>query len=61
VFPWLGVKDTEQVAELPLPVRVQLVALNVPVLSLCQLLTEPVGVLAVPPAVSVTVAVHVVG
>ena len=61
VFPWEGVKDTEQLAELPVPLSEQLVALKVPVLSLLQLLTVPVGMLVVPVDVSVTVAVHVAG
>ena len=61
VLPWEGVKVTEQVAELPVPLNEQLVALKVPLLSLLQLLTVPVGVLVESLDVSVTVAVHVVG
>jgi hypothetical protein len=55
------VKETEHDAEAPVPLSEQLVALKVPVLSLLQLFTVPDGVLVVPPDVSVTVAVHVVG
>ena len=61
VLLWDGVKVTEHVAELPAPLNEQLVALKVPLLSLLQLPTVPVGVLTVPLDVSVTVAVHVVG
>ena len=56
----LGVYVTEQVAELPEPERVQLVALKVPAPLLVKL-TVPVGVVFVPTSVSVTVAVQVVG
>ena len=55
----LGVKVTEQLAELPLPASVQLVGVKVPA-PLELKLTVPVGVLGVPPPVSVTVAVQVV-
>jgi|SRR5713226_9971887 len=55
----VGVYMTEQLAELPLPLSVQLVALNVPV-ELVVKLTVPVGVIAVPGLASVTVAVQVV-
>ncbi len=40
-------------------VSVQLAGVNVPVTPVCVKLTVPVGVLAVPAAVSATVAVHV--
>jgi len=51
---------TVQLAELPLPERVQMPPPpKVPLLSLVKL-TVPVGVLAVPPLVSLTVAVQVV-
>ncbi len=60
--PCDGVKATEQVAESPEPLSEQLAGVKVPLLSLLQLPTVPVGVLFVPFAdVSVTVAVHVVG
>jgi len=51
---------TEQPAVAPVPVRVQLVAPNVPSPFLVQP-TLPVGVIGVPAEVSVTVAVQVVG
>ena len=50
---------TEQLAELPLPARVQLAGVKVPA-PLEVKVTVPVGVLAVPAPVSVTVAVQVV-
>jgi len=50
---------TEQVAELPLPVSVQLELLKVPA-PLLPKLTVPVGVLLVPTPVSLTVAVQLV-
>jgi hypothetical protein len=49
----------EQLLEAVVPERVQVVALKAPEPVLFQV-TIPVGVLAVPCAVSVTVAVHVV-
>ena len=49
---------TEQLAEAPVPARVQLGALNVPARLLVKP-TVPVGVMAVPGEVSVTVAVQV--
>ena len=54
-----GVKVTEQLAELPVPLSVQLAAEKVP--PLFAKLTVPVGVMAVPGPVSVTVAVQLVG
>ncbi len=56
----VGVNVTEQLAEVPLPERVHLVGLNVPARLLLNL-TFPAGVIGVPPPVSVTVAVQVVG
>lgn len=55
----LGVYVTEQEDELPEPLSVQGLPLNVPALSEAKL-TVPVGVDAVPAAVSLTVAVQVV-
>ena len=55
----LGVYVTEQVAELPEPERVQLVALKVPAPLLVKL-TVPVGVVFVPASVSLTVAMQLV-
>jgi len=55
----VGVYVTEQLADGPAPVSVQLVELKVPEPLLVKL-TEPVGVLGVPVSVSVTVAVQVV-
>jgi hypothetical protein len=52
-----GVNMTEQVAVAPVPLRVQLVALNDPAPLLVKL-TVLLGVIAVPGEVSVTVAVH---
>jgi hypothetical protein len=50
------------VAEAPDPLSVQLApAEKLPLLGLTEKATVPPGVLAVPPAVSVTVAVQVVG
>ena len=54
-----GVKVTEQLAELPVPLSVQLAAEKVPPLFVK--LTVPVGVVATPGVVSVTVAVQLVG
>src|SRR2546428_12280874 len=56
----LGVYVTEQEDELPEPASVQGLPVKVPALSEAKL-TVPVGVDAVPVAVSVTVAVQVVG
>ena len=53
-----GVKVTEQLAELPVPLSVQLAAEKVPPLFVK--LTVPVGVVATPGVVSVTVAVQLV-
>ncbi len=55
----LGVNITEQLAEEPLPDRVQLVELNAPAKLLVHV-TIPVGVTGVPPPMSVTVTVQVV-
>ena len=55
----VGVKVTEQLAELPVPLSVQLAAEKVPPLFVK--LTVPVGVMVVPRPVSVTVAVQLVG
>src|SRR5437667_344411 len=55
----VGVKVTEQLAELPVPLSVQLAAEKVPPLFVK--LTVPVGVVATPEVVSVTVAVQLVG
>src|SRR2546425_420390 len=60
VPPALRVYLPAQLAELPLPKSVQLVALKVPAPLLLKL-TVPVGVLFVPTSVSATVAVQVVG
>jgi hypothetical protein len=49
-----------QVAVAPLPARLHGVGLNVSPETGEEKATVPVGVLAVPPSVSVTVAVHVV-
>lgn len=49
----------EQLAELPVPDRVQLVALKMPAPLLVKLMV-PVGVIAVPGEVSVTVAEQIV-
>ena len=49
---------TEQVADAPVPAKVQGDPVKVPVLLVVKA-TVPVGVLVVPAAVSVTVAVHV--
>ena len=49
---------TEQVADAPVPARVQGDPTKVPVLPVVNA-TVPVGVMTVPAAVSVTVAVHV--
>ena len=46
-----------QLAEAPVPARVQ--AVNVPVTPVSESVTVPVGVMAVPVEVSVTVIVHV--
>ena len=54
-----GVKVTEQLAELPVPLSVQLEAEKVPPLFVK--LTVPLGVMAVAGPVSVTVAVQLVG
>ena len=54
-----GVKVTEQLAELPVPLSVQLAAEKVP--PLFAKLTVPVGVVGTPGVVSVTVAVQLVG
>src|SRR2546428_10824912 len=56
-----GVYVTEQLAELPVPLRVQLAGVKVPLPPLLVKETVPVGVIGVPVSVSVTVAVHVVG
>ena len=55
----LGVNIAEQLAEEPLPDRVQVVELNVPAELLVHE-TVPIGVTSEPPPVSVTVAVQVV-
>ena len=56
----LGLKVTWQAAVPPLPERVQLSDEKEPALDgLTEKVTEPVGVIGVPPDVSVTVTVHV--
>ena len=55
----VGVKVTEQLAELPVPLSVQLAAEKVP--PLFAKLTVPVGAVAEPGVASVTVAVQLVG
>jgi|SRR6266567_8034211 len=55
----LGVYVTEQLAEAPLPLNVQGLPVKLPVPLVLQL-TEPVGVLAVPASLSLTVAVQAV-
>src|SRR5438094_7021224 len=56
-----GVYVTEQLADAPAPLRLQLPGVKVPLPPLLLKDTVPVGVIAVPVSVSVTVAVHVVG
>src|SRR3989442_15042995 len=56
-----GVYVTEQLAELPVPLSVQLAGVKVPLPPLLVKETVPVGVIGVPVSVSVTLAVHVVG
>ena len=58
-MPVLAVYVTVQLAVPPVPIRVQLVWLKTPLPLLFQS-TVPVGVIAVPSDVSVTVAVHCV-
>src|SRR5690349_23309270 len=60
VWPLSGIsgwKVTVQDADVPVPDRVQCVALNLP-RPLLEKLTVPVGVVALPGEVSLTVAVH---
>jgi hypothetical protein len=60
-FGGCDVKDTEQLADAPLPEgSVHVVGLKLPCLLL-EKPTVPVGVLAVPDPVSITVAVHCCG
>src|SRR2546426_716668 len=57
----VGVYVTEQLAELPVPDNMQVAGENEPGPPLLVKATVPVGVIAVPESVSVTVAVQVVG